>query len=402
LHGSTALVGIIDPSAPQFLGPNIVRYLGSTGVIRLRDESRRLVATVGGTAARALAATVPALTAAAKSSSSTGTTSQYWVSDGRGREWLQTITPVGFLGLQMDLVQAVDEIDDPVARPFRSLVAIVAIELLAAVAAGALLARALGRIHDVERALSRSEQLAAMGRTTAAIAHELKNALNGLSVAVDLVAFGTAPPDKAAGIRGQIRSEMERLRRITDDLTFFSGPARLELAPMDLLDLLHRVPAVLADRIVDEAITVDLDMPGGDDAAGGLQVRGDAHRLLGVFVNLAHNAIDAMRPVTFNAPEWPGQEERPGRLRISTRAVNGSALIEFADNGAGIAPEIRATMYEPFVTTKRTGTGLGLAIARKVVEAHGGRISAHPADGGGTVFRIELPRVVTAVGRGGA
>src|SRR6185503_10069391 len=103
---------------------------------------------------------------------------------------------------------------------------------------------------DVERELARAEQLAAMGRTAAAIAHELKNALNGLSVAVDLVAFGAAPPDKAAGIRGQIRSEMERLRRITDDLTFFSGPARLELAPVDLQDLLRRVPAVLADRIV--------------------------------------------------------------------------------------------------------------------------------------------------------
>ncbi|MFL5300079.1 MAG: ATP-binding protein, partial [Anaeromyxobacteraceae bacterium] len=57
----------------------------------------------------------------------------------------------------------------------------------------------------------------------------------------------------------------------------------------------------------------------------------------------------------------------------------------------GIAPEVKERLFDPFVSTKRTGTGLGLAIARRVVEAHGGRIAARPREGGGTVFQLELP-----------
>jgi len=368
LRGGGAFVGTIDPATPHFLGPNLARYVGKSGHITLHDDP----------------------TAAA---------GQRWVTDAHGREWLRTTTPVGYLGLQMVLSQAVDEIDDPLAVPFRSLVAIVAIELLAAVAAGGFLARALGRVADVERELARTEKLAAMGSTAAAIAHELKNALNGLSVAVDLVAFGGAPPDKAVGIRAQIRSEMDRLRRITDDLTFFSGPARLELAPVDLPDLLGRVPAILADRILDEAVTVELDVDGERAAEGTapLQVQGDEHRLLGVFVNLAHNAIDAMRPTALRSDKPSERPERPRRLRIAARAVPAAAgrpalaEMSFTDSGAGIAPEIRSTMFEPFVTTKRTGTGLGLAIARKVIEAHGGTIAAQDAPDGGTTFAVRLP-----------
>jgi signal transduction histidine kinase len=379
LHGGATLVAAIDLAGPhqQFLGPNINRYLGQTGTVRLRNESNRVVAVIGAAAAS------PFATAAA---------GQHWITDPHGREWLQTVAPVGFLGLQMDLIQAVDEIDDPLARPFRNLVAIVAIELLAAVIAGAFLARALGRIHDVERKLSRTEQLAAMGRTAAAIAHELKNALNGLSVAVDLVAFGALPPERAPGIRAQIRSEMERLRRITDDLTFFSGPARLELAPVDLPDLLRRVPVLLADRIADESILVDIQLGDIADPETTLQVRGDAHRLLGVFVNLVHNAIDAMMPAALEPSGAPLPPQKTHHLGISARKINGYAEMTFTDTGSGIANElVRATMFEPFVTTKRTGTGLGLAIARKVVEAHGGQITALDAPGGGAMFVVRLP-----------
>ena len=77
-------------------------------------------------------------------------------------------------------------------------------------------------------------------------------------------------------------------------------------------------------------------------------------------------------------------------------------LVEVADRGPGLPAEVRQHLFEPFVTTKRTGTGLGLAIARRVVEAHGGRIEALPRPGGGTVFRLAFPLALARRRRGRA
>jgi signal transduction histidine kinase len=120
-------------------------------------------------------------------------------------------------------------------------------------------------------------------------------------------------------------------------------------------------------------------------------VRGDGPKLLGVLVNLLRNAVEAMGPGAWG--EGLGDPPPPGErvAQLTLRPAGDGALVEVADRGAGLSPEIRARLYEPFVTTKRTGTGLGLVIVRRVVEAHGGRIQAIDRLGGGTVFRVLLP-----------
>jgi len=101
-----------------------------------------------------------------------------------------------------------------------------------------------------------------------------------------------------------------------------------------------------------------------------------------VLLNLMRNAIEAM------------EEAARRELVVSTAAAKDNLVtIRVADTGSGIAPEISAQLFQPFITTKRHGMGVGLSISRTIIEAHGGTITALPNPGGGTVFAFTLPSV---------
>jgi two-component system sensor kinase FixL len=98
-----------------------------------------------------------------------------------------------------------------------------------------------------------------------------------------------------------------------------------------------------------------------------------------VIINLVRNAVEAME----------ASEQR--ELVVATRAADGAVEITVSDTGPGIASEIAARLFQPFVTTKPTGLGLGLSICREIVEAHEGQLTAAPGAAGGTVFTVRLP-----------
>ncbi len=261
--------------------------------------------------------------------------------------------------------------------------------------ASTLEAKVEARTAELRRAqgeLLAANRFAAMGKTAAAIAHELKNALNGLGVAVDLLASGHAPPDRAEAIRVQVREEIARLRDISDNLNLFAGEPRLSLGPTDLHGLIDRTLALLAPALSAGEVTVELDLsPGPGGRRAPLFVPGDAAKLQSTLINLCKNAIEAMAPAAFGEGIDAAPVPRRRRLTLRTRVAGGEAALEVEDSGAGVDPASAARLFEPFFTTKRTGTGLGLAIARKVVEAHGGRLVARPLPQG-TIFQMVLPR----------
>jgi signal transduction histidine kinase len=232
----------------------------------------------------------------------------------------------------------------------------------------------LVRAHDVERSLAHAEKLGALGELAARIAHEIRNPVTAArSLAQQLRRERPAGPDDPAGL---ILAELERVERQVAALLRFARREDLRLAPVDLGALVRGTLEAYRPRIERAGVGLELDV------AEGVVVRADAERLRQVLVNLIENALDALAD---------GSGER--RLALAVSADNGHGAIRVRDTGAGVPPEQLPHLFEPFFTTKTHGTGLGLAIAKRTIDAHGGRLSAAPAPGGGAVFTVQLPTV---------
>jgi signal transduction histidine kinase len=220
----------------------------------------------------------------------------------------------------------------------------------------------------IQAALVEAERFAAMGKTSAAIAHELKNALNGLGMAVELIAQDPANQARVARLRPQVVGEIARLRDVVDSLLSFSRSPRIERAPADLSAVAARATEAVADLVADRGVALTVHAPPT------LPVRCDAHKIQGVLVNLIKNAVEAGRTVA-----------------VTVGMLDGEAALEVADDGPGLSQEAREHLFEPFFTTKPNGTGLGLPTSRRFVEAHGGTIDVAQSDLGGALFRVRLP-----------
>ncbi|HET6148318.1 MAG TPA: ATP-binding protein [Polyangia bacterium] len=229
------------------------------------------------------------------------------------------------------------------------------------------------KLVATQEALVDAERFAAMGKTSAAIAHEIKNTLNGLGMAVELIVEDPGNVNRVARLRPQVAGEIARLRDVVDSLLSFSRSPRVELGSADLVPVIQEARLLLADLTQDRGTTVTVETPPE------LPLYCDSHKMKGVLVNLIKNAVEASRQV-----------------RVSGAVDGGDVVIEVADDGPGLAEEVRKHLFEPFFTTKPNGTGLGLPTSQRYVEAHGGTLEAAPGPSalGGALFRVRLPRVV--------
>jgi signal transduction histidine kinase len=222
-------------------------------------------------------------------------------------------------------------------------------------------------LEAAQKALVEVERFAAMGKASAAIAHELKNALNGLGMAVELIVENPTHP-RVALLRTRVLSEINRLRDAVDSLSSFSRSPRIEKRMDDLTAVCRRAVELLSDLAADRGAEVTIDMPAR------LDFPCDGQKIQGVLVNLVKNAIEA------------GQ-----KVRVLGRLDGGEAILEVSDDGPGLSDEARGHLFEPFFTTKPNGTGLGLATSRRFVEAHGGKLEATSArELGGALLRVRL------------
>lgn len=238
----------------------------------------------------------------------------------------------------------------------------------------------LTEVREMERRARRNETLAEVGALSAAIAHELRNGLNPISGSAECLQRELKLEGENAVLMSLIITECSRLNRFVTDLLGYSRERDLAVETIDLDDHLAELCEIVArDPRCRVGVTVRYER---GDGAGALQA--DREQIRQVWLNLAANALEAM--------------PKGGELKVRWRAVDtNQVIVEFADDGPGIAAEDLRRIGEPFFTTKENGTGLGVAIAQRVVERHGGTLSFDSAPGRGTTVRVTLPAAEPAI-----
>lgn len=238
----------------------------------------------------------------------------------------------------------------------------------------------LTAVREMARRARRNETLAEVGALAAGIAHELRNGLNPISGSVECLQRELKLEGENAQLMDLIATESARLNRFVTDLLTYSRERELVLEPVKIDDRLPELcEAAARDPRCKQGVTVRCHT-----GAGGAMLMADAEQLRQVWLNLAMNAFEAM-PVG-------------GTLVVRSRESDtGQVVVEFIDNGPGIAVEDLPRVGQPFFTTKRGGTGLGVAIAQRIVERHGGVLEYESAAGRGTTARVSLPAATAPV-----
>jgi len=263
------------------------------------------------------------------------------------------------------------EFEPLVARELRAQAArtlgigVVAAGLLMTVAA--LFSRQLGRQEAAERRFEEQRRLAVLGEMSSVIAHELRNPLASLKGNAQLLAERLPPDGRERKKAERIVLEAQRLETLSGDLLDFSRSGPIDRKDADPAALLRAAAeSVDASRIV---LQVDQAPP---------RFPLDAPRVRQALTNLLMNAVQA-------SPDGV-----PATARV---AMEGDRLVfTVSDRGPGIPPAELERIFEPFYTTRPTGTGLGLAVAQRIVQMHGGTLTAANEPGGGASFRVSIPR----------
>jgi PAS domain S-box-containing protein len=231
--------------------------------------------------------------------------------------------------------------------------------------------------RQMQSRLFHSERLAALGQMVSSVAHELNNALTSIIGYAQLVQRRTRGFEwEAEG--GHILAEAERAKRIARNLLLFARGSKSERGPVDLNEIVERTVEMRAYELRLENIRVELDLHEQLP-----QAKADGAQIQQALLNLVVNAEQAIR-----------QTKESGHIWIRTRQIPENRIVlEVADDGPGVPPEVILRIFDPFFTTKPAGvgTGLGLSILYGIMRQHGGEVSVENRPGGGAVFTLELP-----------
>jgi PAS domain S-box-containing protein len=234
----------------------------------------------------------------------------------------------------------------------------------------------LTEIKGMEQHIRSLDRLAALGRFTAGIAHEIRNPLTGIGTGVQYLERHIQDPDQNENLRF-IQREIDRLNRIVEDLFRVTHPHPVRKVPEDALGMVERAAQALGDVAEQRGIRLTYHVEENLPPIGV-----DPDQIQQVLLNLLKNAVEAS----------PDEGEVAVHIYTSSDESRPQMVYQIIDEGSGIAPESQPHVFEPFYTKgKPDGTGLGLYVSHGIVERHGGELHAANENNGGAIFTLMLP-----------
>lgn len=229
-------------------------------------------------------------------------------------------------------------------------------------------------LQQAQYGMMKAERMAAVGTLASSLAHEVRNPLNSISLHLVLLSrrvarLGATPDPELTSLIEAARREIDRLDELVGEFLSLSSIDRVKLREQDLHDIVREVLDLMGSVAAQKGVSL---AEGVSDTVPAILL--DREKIKQVFINLVRNALEA-------TPEG-------GSVTLTSRLTGDTVLVEVTDTGVGI--EAGLDVFDFFITTKRGGTGLGLPIARRIVEAHGGRLSFESEPGVGTTFCVTL------------
>jgi signal transduction histidine kinase len=239
----------------------------------------------------------------------------------------------------------------------------------------------LESVRELESELELSRRLAAIGRLTSGVGHEVKNPINAIVVHLELLRNKLSGPDARAMRHLEIiESEIQRLDRVVQTLVDFSRPVELQLKEQDLRRVVSGVLMLASAELETHDVRVSSHMPERP-----LIAKVDADLIKQAILNVVLNGAQAM--------------SQGGELHVTLREEGRMAAIEIADSGSGIPDDIRAKIFDLYFTTRKDGSGIGLAMTYRIIQLHSGSIDVQSKQNIGSTFTLKLPLLASAEGK---
>ena len=229
-------------------------------------------------------------------------------------------------------------------------------------------------VRRIENEIELSRRLAAIGRLTSGVAHEVKNPINAIVVHLEILKnkLQEVAPD-ARRHMDIIENEIRRLDRVVQTLVDFTRPVELKLSDVDLKRLAEEVALLAGPEAARHNVKLEF-VP----LTPSLPVYVDADLVKQAVLNIVINGVQAMG-------------DQGGTLKITARKTESAALLEISDTGPGIPKDIQDKIFNLYFTTKKAGSGIGLAMTYRVLQLHNGALEFETEANKGTTFRLQVP-----------